>query len=86
MLVAVVPAAILRGTALALSVAIVGFVIGAPLGASAALSRGWVERAIDRACDLVQSFPSFLLALAVLSAVRSPNRVHLAFVFSLTAR
>jgi peptide/nickel transport system permease protein len=33
----------------------------------------------------VQSFPSFLLALAVLSAVRTPTRVHLAIVFSLTA-
>jgi peptide/nickel transport system permease protein len=33
----------------------------------------------------VQAFPSFLLALAVLSAVRTPSRAHLAVVFSLTA-
>jgi peptide/nickel transport system permease protein len=82
---AVVPHAILRGTVLALVVAAIGFSLGAPLGAAAALARGRLERVVDRACDLVQSFPSFLLALAVLSAVRSPNRVHLACVFALTA-
>jgi peptide/nickel transport system permease protein len=84
-LLALVAHAVLRGAALAIVVALVGLVIGAPLGAAAALARGRFERAVDRACDLVQAFPSFLLALAVLSAVRSPNRVHLAFVFSLTA-
>jgi len=84
-LLALVAHATLRGAALAAVVAIVGLVIGAPLGAAAAMARGRTERAVDRACDLVQAFPSFLLALAVLSAVRSPNRVHLAFVFSLTA-
>ena len=84
-LAAVVAHAILRGTALAVVVALVGFLVGAPLGAAAALARGTFERVVDRACDLVQSFPSFLLALAVLSAVRSPNRVHLAWVFALTA-
>lgn len=84
-LAAVVPHAVLRGTALAIVVAVISFAVGAPLGALAAISRGRFERVVDRACDLVQSFPSFLLALAVLSAVRSPNRVHLACVFLLTA-
>ena len=84
-LLALVANAVVRGAALAAVVAGVGLVIGAPLGAAAAMARGRFERAVDRACDLVQAFPSFLLALAVLSAVRSPNRVHLAFVFSLTA-
>ncbi|HEY1954717.1 MAG TPA: ABC transporter permease subunit [Polyangiaceae bacterium] len=84
-LLALVAHATLRGAALAAVVACVGLAIGAPLGAAAAMARGRIERAVDRACDLVQAFPSFLLALAVLSAVRSPNRVHLAFVFSLTA-
>ena len=42
-------------------------------------------RVVARACDLVQAFPTFLLALAVLSAVRSPTRVHIGFVFALTA-
>ncbi len=75
----------LRGVALALSVALVGFGIGTPLGALGALSRGRVERAVARACDLIQAFPTFLLALAVLSAVRAPNRMHLGGVFALTA-
>lgn len=84
-LAAVIPHAVLRGTVLAVVVALIGFLFGAPLGATAALSRGKFESAVDRACDLVQSFPSFLLALAVLSAVRSPNRMHLGCVFALTA-
>jgi len=84
-LLALVSHALLRGAGLAVLVAVVGLVIGAPVGAIAALRRGALERFTDRACDLVQSFPSFLLALAVLSAVRTPSRLHLAFVFSLTA-
>jgi peptide/nickel transport system permease protein len=84
-LLAVVSNAELRGVALALIVALVGFGFGTPLGAFAALSRGRTERAVARACDLVQAFPTFLLALAVLSAVRAPNRVHLGFVFAATA-
>jgi peptide/nickel transport system permease protein len=84
-LLALVAHAVLRGAALALVVAAIGLVVGAPLGAAAAMARGRFERVVDRACDLVQSMPSFLLALAVLSAVRTPSRVHLAFVFSLTA-
>jgi peptide/nickel transport system permease protein len=66
-------------------VALDGYDIGTPLGEVAAYDRGRTERAVGRACDLVQAFPSFLLALAVLSAVRTPTRVHLAFVFALTA-
>ena len=82
---ALVSNAVLRGVVLAASVALFGFVVGTPLGAMAALARGRFERAIDRACDLLQAFPTFLLALAVLSAVRSPTRVHLGCVFALTA-
>jgi ABC-type dipeptide/oligopeptide/nickel transport system permease subunit len=63
----------------------VGFAIGTPLGAAAALARGRLERGVERACDLVQAFPSFILALAVLSAVRAPSRVHIGAVFALTA-
>ncbi len=84
-LLALVSHALLRGAALAAVVAVVGLVIGAPVGALAAMKRGVLERFTDRACDLVQSFPSFLLALVVLSAVRAPSRVHLLLVFSLTA-
>lgn len=74
-----------RAVVLAVVVALVGFVVGSPLGAAAGLARGRIERAVTRACDLVQAFPTFLLALVVLSAVRSPSRVHLALVFALTA-
>jgi peptide/nickel transport system permease protein len=80
-----VASAELRVVALAVSVAIVGFALGTPLGAAAALARGRWERAVERACDLVQAFPSFILAMAVLSAVRSPSRVHIGAVFALTA-
>lgn len=74
-----------RAVLLAAVVALVGFAVGSPLGAASGLARGRAERAVARACDLVQAFPTFLLALVVLSAVRSPSRVHLAFVFTLTA-
>ena len=84
-LLAVVSSAVPRAIALAAVVALVGLLLGAPLGTAAALRRGVMERATDRACDLVQSFPSFLLALVVLSAVRVPSRWHLGVVFSLTA-
>jgi peptide/nickel transport system permease protein len=74
-----------RGVLLATSVALVGFAIGCPLGAVAGLARGRIERAVSRTCDLVQAFPTFLLALVVLSAVRTPTRAHLGAVFLLTA-
>jgi peptide/nickel transport system permease protein len=84
-LLALVSHAAQRGVVLATAVALVGFVIGCPLGAAAALARGAFERGVARACDLVQAFPTFLLALVVLSAVRSPTRWHLGVVFTLTA-
>jgi peptide/nickel transport system permease protein len=84
-LLALVAHATQRGVVLAALVALVGFAVGCPLGAVAGLARGRFERAVSRACDLVQSFPTFLLALVVLSAVRSPTRTHLGAVFLLTA-
>jgi peptide/nickel transport system permease protein len=84
-LTSVVSSAELRAIVLALVVAGIGFALGTPLGAAAALARGRFERATERACDLVQAFPTFVLALAVLSAVRSPSRVHIGVVFALTA-
>jgi peptide/nickel transport system permease protein len=80
-----VASAELRAVVLAAVVALVGLAVGTPLGAAAALARGRVERAVDRGCDLVQAFPTFILALAVLSAVRAPSRVHIGAVFALTA-
>lgn len=84
-LLAVISWGALRGLFLAVIVALVGFAIGTPLGAAAALRRGALERAVERACDFAQAFPSFLLALAVLASVRTPTRFHLGVVFSLTA-
>ncbi len=74
-----------RALALAATVAAFGFVLGTPLGAAAGLRRGRVLAVTLRLCDLVQAFPSFLLALAVLSAVTAPSRAHLAGVFCLTS-
>ncbi|MGC4070328.1 MAG: ABC transporter permease [Polyangiaceae bacterium] len=75
--------ACLRVLVLALTVAGVSCAIGSFIGVIAAQRRNIVEHVIVRACDLVQAFPSFLLALAVLSAVAVPERWHLAIVFSL---
>ncbi len=84
-LTALVAHATQRAVLLAAVVALVGFLIGCPLGAAAGLARGRFERGVARACDLVQAFPTFLLALVVLSAVRTPSRADLGFVFALTA-
>jgi len=84
-LLAVLSSAALRGILLACTVALVGLLVGAPLGAAAAFARGHFERACSRACDLVQAFPTFLLAMVVLAAVRSPDRIHIALVFSMTS-
>ena len=84
-LLAVVGHASLRAVVLATVVSMIGFVVGCPLGATAAVVRGRFERAVTRACDLVQAFPTFLLVVVVLPAVRTPSRVDLGFVFALTA-
>jgi ABC-type dipeptide/oligopeptide/nickel transport system permease subunit len=69
---------------LALAVAMVSSVVGTLLGAAASLVGNPVDRLLLRVCDLVQAFPNFLLALAVLSAVQSPQRWHIALVLLLT--
>lgn len=84
-LLSVVSHAELSGITLAFAVALAGLAVGTPLGAFAALTRGTTERLVGRACDLIQAFPTFLLALVVLSAVRVPSRVDLGLVFALTA-
>jgi peptide/nickel transport system permease protein len=84
-LLALVGHATFRALVLASLVSLFGFSVGAPLGALAGSLRGACERWLLRACDLVQSFPSFLLALAVLSAVRAPSRLHIGLVFAITA-
>jgi len=84
-LLAVLAHAEAKSLALATIVSALGFAVGVPVGAAAALARGTFERVVSRACDLLQAFPSFLLAMAVLSAVRSPSRLHLGCVFLITA-
>jgi peptide/nickel transport system permease protein len=84
-LLALVSRAELGGVALAVGVSFAGFAVGTPLGALAGLARGGTERIVARTADLIQAFPTFLLALVVLSAVRSPNRLHLGLVFGATA-
>lgn len=66
-------------------VAVLACLVGTPLGTTAAARRGKLELILLRCCDLAQSFPTFLLALAVLSAVEAPARWHLGLVFLLTA-
>ena len=70
---------------LALSVSILGAVLGTALGATASYLGGAIERVLIKTCDLVQAFPNFLLALAVLAAVEKPKRWHIGAVFVLTA-
>jgi peptide/nickel transport system permease protein len=84
-LLAVVSSASLHAVVLAVVVSLTSFALGTPLGMAAALARGRPERTVQRACDLVQAFPTFMLALAVLSAVRAPSRAHIGAVFALTA-
>jgi peptide/nickel transport system permease protein len=77
--------ACIRVLLLAAAVAVLACLLGVPLGAIAALKRGRIELALVRCCDLLQSFPTFLLALVVLSAVEVPARWHLGVVFLITA-
>ena len=74
-----------RGLGLAFAVTAFGFLVGTPLGTAAGLSGGLRATLLGRACDLVQAFPTFLLALAVLSAVRAPGRLHIGLVFCVSA-
>ena len=45
----------------------VGLVVGVPLGVLSGYYRGWVDMAIQRVMDLMLSFTTFLLALALVS-------------------
>jgi ABC-type dipeptide/oligopeptide/nickel transport system permease subunit len=74
---------IVRALLLALAVPMLGIAIGLPLGAASAFYGR--DRLLSRACDLLQSFPTFLLAMVILASVEKPSRVHLVFVFGLTA-
>jgi peptide/nickel transport system permease protein len=72
-------------TVLAITVATVSAITGTLLGSSTALAGVRAQRFLLRTCDLIQAFPNFLLALAVLSAVQKPERWHIALVLLLTS-
>jgi ABC-type dipeptide/oligopeptide/nickel transport system permease subunit len=84
-LLALASEALLRSLWLASIVALVALVIGTTLGGAAALAGGRLDAVLSRACDAVQAFPSFVLALGILAAVPHPTRMHVAVVLSLTA-
>jgi len=46
-----------------------GFTLGSSIGAIAGFIGGWTDEALMRFMDLVESFPSFILALAVAAAL-----------------
>jgi peptide/nickel transport system permease protein len=84
-LLAVASEALLRGMGLAATVAALSLVLGTTLGAWAGLRGGVLAAAVQRVCDFVQAFPSFVLALGVLSAIPRPTRWHVGAVLLLTA-
>jgi peptide/nickel transport system permease protein len=75
----------LRSILLACAVGFLALAVGVGLGALAGLRGRGADDLLERACDLVQSFPSFFLALAVLATVRTPTRVHIGAVLLLTS-
>ncbi len=54
---------------IALSAVLASFVIGGLLGACAGYFGGWMERIIMRSCDMVMSFPLFVLAMGIVAAL-----------------
>jgi peptide/nickel transport system permease protein len=74
---------IVRALLLAVAVPMLGLTLGLPLGAAAAFYGR--DRTLARVCDLLQSFPTFLLAMVILASVERPSRLHLVLVFGLTA-
>jgi peptide/nickel transport system permease protein len=84
-LLAVASESLLRGMILAAIVAAIALCMGTALGAAAGLRGGAFARGVQRVCDLMQAFPSFVLALGVLASIPRPTRVHVAAVLLLTA-
>jgi peptide/nickel transport system permease protein len=54
---------------IALSAVLASFVAGGLLGACAGYFGGWFDRIIMRACDMVMSFPLFVLAMGIVAAL-----------------
>ncbi len=58
--------------------------LGCVLGALVAMKGGALERVALRAADLVQTLPTFLLAVAVSAVVKNPGTHNLVILFSVT--
>ena len=54
---------------IAISAVSFSFVVGGFLGAVAGFWGGWLDRAIMRLCDMVMSFPLFVLAMGIVAAL-----------------
>lgn len=54
---------------IALSAVLASFVVGGLLGACAGYFGGWLERGVMRGCDMVMSFPLFVLAMGIVAAM-----------------
>lgn len=54
---------------IALSAVLASFVVGGLLGACAGYFGGWLERVVMRGCDMVMSFPLFVLAMGIVAAM-----------------
>lgn len=54
---------------IALSAVLASFVVGGLLGACAGYFGGWFDRIVVRGCDMVMSFPLFVLAMGIVAAM-----------------
>jgi peptide/nickel transport system permease protein len=54
---------------IALSAVAASFAIGGLVGAAAGYFGGWMERIVMRLCDMVMSFPLFVLAMGIVAAL-----------------
>jgi len=77
--------ATVRGLALASVVTATGFVAGTLVGTWGGMQGTTWAKIVARICDVTQSFPTFLVALAVLTAVQAPGRFHLGVAFCLSS-
>jgi peptide/nickel transport system permease protein len=79
---------LLYGARLSLTISLLGnalaVLLGVSLGATAAWTGGWVDRIIMRVTDVMLSFPSLLLALALVG-IRGPSLSVIVFVIALVS-